>query len=482
MKKTKKLWAFLLAMIMVLAMGMTIMAADLGSITVSPANEGQTYTLYKLFDAEITLDDSGDLLAINYKLPNGKADLGDGTDWFEIQNGFVVAKEGLTSDWAKNPAAIAWAKSFGTKVQDSITATKENLVSWGGLEYGYYYVDSTLGSFIGVDSAAPNATIQDKNNPPTIDKKITGVGRGNDIEDAAWPSEGKDEKEFALAEIGDTIDYEVTVVAKPGAENYVVTDTLSEGLTPPTSAEVEVKVGDTTLDDSLVNVTVTGQVIKIAFAKEYLDTIKIDTTIVITYSAILNDNAENGTAGNANDVVLTWGHDPSVNTAKDDTVVFTVDVNVFKYYKGEAESEIPLEGAEFALQNAEGKYYKYDSTNGVTWVDSVNDATRYMTGSDGKLVNVFKGLKDGTYTLVETVVPAGFNKTADESFKITSGTGDSYEVGNLETRNIKVLNNKGVELPSTGGIGTTMFYVIGGALVLVAVVLLVTRKRMSAEK
>ena len=57
MKKTKKLWAFLLAMIMVLAMGMTIMAADLGSITVSPANEGQTYTLYKLFDAEITLDD-----------------------------------------------------------------------------------------------------------------------------------------------------------------------------------------------------------------------------------------------------------------------------------------------------------------------------------------------------------------------------------------------------------------------------------------
>ena len=130
MKRLSKAIVLLLSAIMVLAMSTSVFAADpptSGSITVNPNFKGQTYTLKKLFDAQITFNEDGTQRAITYTLPAGKSL--EGNQWFELnENGFVVPKTGVTDDWAKDPAAIDWAESFGTAVEgcDPITADSDN--------------------------------------------------------------------------------------------------------------------------------------------------------------------------------------------------------------------------------------------------------------------------------------------------------------------------------------------------------------------
>ncbi|MBQ4249381.1 MAG: hypothetical protein II705_04970, partial [Clostridia bacterium] len=187
MKKTSKILALVLVVAMVVAMGVGTVAFAAAAITpatdrttetdgavkVTNAADGQTYTLYKLFNADMGAND-----AITYTLPSGKtaADLTyNGKSWFELNsNGFVVAKNGTETDWAKDPDAIAWAKSFGTPNATTKTGADAK-TGWTGLDYGYYFVDTTLGAFIGVDSANKTAEITEKNEEPKIDKSITGV-------------------------------------------------------------------------------------------------------------------------------------------------------------------------------------------------------------------------------------------------------------------------------------------------------------------
>ena len=136
-----------------------------------------------------------------------------------------------------------------------------------------------------------------------------------------------------------------------------------------------------------------------------------------------------------------------------------------------------LEGAGFVVMNADGKYYKLaDDKKSVSWVASIDDATEYTSTSSGA-VPAFTGLGKGTYTLVEKTVPTGYNKAADSTFEIK---GDDYTADNLEQKS-DVVNNAGTELPSTGGIGTTIFYIVGAILVLGAGAVLVARRKASAK-
>ena len=522
MKKLTKLLGIVLMVALVMSMGTMALAADDdtpattvtpainrntetdGSVEIANPSVGQTYTLYKLFDADMGAND-----AITYTLPEGKtaSDLvytdGEGAthQWFELNsNGFVVASSGTDTDWAKDPNAILWAKSFGATVGSQITAAEGSAVKWTGLAYGYYFVDTSLGSFIGVNSANKDASIREKNTSPSLDKEIASTTSGVVGDDPTKVGETDTGKnEAATAQVGDTITYKLTVSAKPGAENYIVTDTLSAGLTPPAETNVTV-TGLTVTDDYTVSVS--GQVITVTFTKAYLDTITEDTSIVINYTAILNTNAVVGEGGNKNEAKLTWGNNPDVNYSVDDAKVYTAKITVVKNDGNSA----GLAGAEFVLKNASGKYYKYNASAvaatdaqgtegedgyvpataaqpaGVIWVDSVDDATVFTSGGDdGKLNGEFTGLTNGSYTLEEIKAPDGYNEIAPDDASLQFAITDSdYSDTNL-IQSTTVINNAGTVLPSTGGIGTTIFYVVGSVLVIAAGVLLVTKKRMGRD-
>ena len=486
MKRAKKLLALILTLTVALTMGVSICVTAFaagetdGSVTVTNTHQGQTYTLYKLFDAQYNTTTG----AVTYTLPAGKT-LGDGEAWFEItDNGFVVAKEGVSTDWAKDPDAIAWAQSFGRQVGEAKTAASDGAeVKWTDLSYGYYFVDSTLGAFIGVDSTLKNATIEDKNNPPTVDKVIVEVTHGvvgTDSEKVAETDQGANEA--AIAQIGDTVSYKLTIVAKPGAQNYVVTDTLDEGLTPPTA--VTVKAGDATLTpsgegtDGDYTFNANGQTITVTFSQTYLSGLfdvenpPESVTITIEYNATLNGNAVIGEDGNANSVKLTWGNDhPEVNYMEDDATIYTAKVDLIKY----DDKETALKGAGFVLKNADGKYYAL--ANGVvTWVDAIGDADEHTSGTDGK-IGYFTGLTAGTYTLVEKTLPEGYTQGQDVTVTIAN---NDYTNDNL-IQIKEATNTTGMPLPTTGGIGTTIFYILGALLVIICGIVLIARRRMAAK-
>ena len=297
-----------------------------GTIKVTDTKKDQTYTLYKLFDATITFNDDDTQRAIAYTVPEGKT-LAEDNAWFTVNaEGTVEAKEGVSDDWAKDSEAIAWAKSFGTQVGEAKTADSDGAeVKWEDLDWGYYFVDSTLGAFISVTSDNPDGEVKDKNELPTIAKVITAVSAGSNTDDAA------------IAEMGATVTFKVTVGAKAGAENYVVTDTLPAGITAPAAADVTVEGAD---------VKVEGQVITVTFKKDYLDAIKEAKDIEITYTGVVNGDAVIGAEGNKNSAVLAWGHSDNNKTEPVVVTVYTAQVEITKVdNEGNA-----LEGAGFVIE------------------------------------------------------------------------------------------------------------------------------------
>jgi len=484
-----KILAVMVAMVMTLGLTATNVSAatpTTGSITVNPNNNGQVYTLYKLFDAEITFGADGKQQAITYKLPAGKSLDTTGEQWFEINdNGFVEAKNTLNETVMKSAAFKEWAMSIGTPNSETKTAAKDNdpNVKWEGLSFGYYFVDSTLGSYIGIDSANPNATIQDKNNPPKLDKKIKSVKDVNNADDgsifAATDTseiqfEGDGTNEHAIAQIGDTVTFTVDVTIKPGAEAYVLSDTMDEGLTAPAASAVTIKNGETPLGTDAVTVGVSGQTITATFAQTYLNSITTDTVVTMEYTATLNAKAIVGGVNN-NKARLEWGHKDTKDYTEDESKVWTAKIGVEKHINT-ASGEY-LSGAGFVLAKGSGeniKYYKRDAaTEVVTWVSTIDDATEKLTGTNGQ-IEPFTGLPNGTYTLIEKTVPAGYNKTTDTTITINES---DVTAENLAKTAI-VINNAGSVLPSTGGIGTTIFYAIGSVLVVGAGILLISKKRM----
>ena len=309
------------------------------------------------------------------------------------------------------------------------------------------------------------------------------------------------------------MNFKSTITAQPGAENYVFHDKMSAGLTlDKASIKVDsVPVTDAQGNDvSGDNYTVSypsgegsdGCTFEIAFAQSYLNTITQATTITITYSATLNENAVIAGVGNPNESKLSYGvkdgttNEPSGTTPPSETKTYTWNFNVFKYTM-DGTKETALSGAKFTLsKNANG-------SNPIALVSEGNNVYRVAkTGETGKVTEIttnatgkftIKGLDADTYYLTETAAPAGYNKLAapikvmiDNNCNVTYATKTTAngEYGNAiaadASLGIKVLNQSGTLLPSTGGMGTTIFYVLGSILAVGAIVLLVTKKRMSA--
>jgi len=493
MKKTVKILAVLVALTLALSFSIIAFAqvqvtneiapsADGASITVNlptveegkePAVADNTYKIYKLFDATVDPDTG----AISYHtnastMPAGFIKDAQGNVRYENANG---NGEDLTS--GDIAAIAAWVEDGnGQLVATVTTEAGDTSFTVEDLPYGYYYITTTTGTLVTVDSLHPTATVNDKNEIPPVEKVITASNGTADTEGTLVDVDAAGKN--AMSQVGTIVDFEATITKEDGGINYKFHDTMSTGLT--FNDDVVVTVNGETVNPGSTTYTLGKEgtdTFTINFNNTYIKNLADETDIVITYSATVNENAlitdfENNTCQ------LDYGDDTGENhTTKPEVKVYDATIKVNKYVPGDNNSQEPLAGAGFVLKNADGKYYKL--VDGVvTWVDSINDATEYLTDDTGALADgaSFTGLPSGTYYLEEKTVPDGFNKAPDTEVVIVP---NDYTAENL-VQIADVANEPGTVLPSTGGIGTTIFYIAGGALVIVAAVVLIVRRRTKA--
>ena len=468
MKHAKKFASLLLALVMVFALATTAFAAGTNSITVNGAQKGETYEIYKMLDLIVNEDQTAYSYTVNSNWTNFFTNNGAGAAYVDIDTqGYVTWKEGkdTASDmeaFAKAAAAFASANGL-TSVVNAITPTEDGAITFNNLDSGYYLITSTNGTLAMVDTTPKNpaATVNEKNPDHTLDKKV------QEDSDSSWGKENS-------AQIGDTVNFQTTITVKKGAKNLIMHDKMEDGLS--FNADSVAIAGLTKGTDYTVVVSTTeapltdGCTFEIHFTQSYLDAITSDATLTVTYNAVLNEKADI-TNGEKNDAKITWGD--ASNTEWSETVTKTYQFDILKYDANDSEKN-PLAGATFQLKDASGNVVKLVKVSDTEYrVANGNEASavdRFTTVASGKIV--IKGVDLDKYTLVETAAPAGYNTLKDP-----------VEVTVLATNalTVEVPNASGTELPSTGGMGTTIFYVLGSVLVLGAVVLLVTKKRMSMK-
>lgn len=443
-----------------------------GSITINPPSATEDsvsndYRIYKVFDAE------GNGSHIIYHLLEGKStDDGvwksSGMDrFFDVDsNGDLTAKGVTVHDTQLSKDAIAAVKAYvesdaatwpSTGTNENVFTAQSNgktAATVTNVPNGYYYITTSTGALVSITSANPNADVIDKRGAPEIDKVIT--------EADSVDEDGK----RALAQLGSEVTFQASVSIQKGTDNLVFHDTMSSGLRlNASSVQIDgLSEGSYEINTSPDN----GETFTINFS---LPSDAEAMTITITYKAVVTRDALI-TDPATNDAYLSYGNRPNV-TPHSGTEVYNAQFTVVK----QDNNGNGLEGAGFVISNRDGKYYKYtegdvSSSPTVSWVDDINDATEYISGPDGN-VTAFTGLANGTYTLIENTVPNGYTKAADTSFTIKE---HDYSTDNL-SQSVTVIDEKAPTIPRTGGRGTFLFYVIGGAIVAGAAVLLVIRRR-----
>ena len=481
MKYVRKIASLVLALAMVLALSVGAFAAGTNTITIKNAVKGQRYVLYKILDLSVNENQTAYSYTVNsawanfFKSPDGK-----GLTYVNIDTlGYVTWKNGAdVAAFAKD--AEAFAK--GLTALKTIAADKDGDITFSDLEAGYYLVTSTLGTkaTVGTTPGTPNPVIQEKNEVPTnvktVEEDSTGkYGSTND------------------ADIGQTVNFKSTITAQPGAENYVFEDTMSAGLTYKNDAKVYTNETMTT-ELAAANYTVNntpgdGKTFTITFTQSYLDTITAETKLYVKYSATLNEDAVVGLPGNSNKSTLKYGDSANTKSTPDSkTITYTWDLEVLKY--GNNNKGNVLKDAQFVLLNKNKDKVAVVDNGKLTGWENVpaagedgtipwNASTILTTNTQGKIE--IDGLDSDTYYLREIKAPAGYNALGqDVEVKITGATTkeDGSDSLTYTTVVAEINNQSGTELPSTGGMGTTVFYILGSVLVLGAAVVLVTRKRM----
>lgn len=469
------------------------------TITVDNVADNHTYEAYQVF--------SGDLASDGKTLSN--IQWGSGVTPFTYADESDAAKiaEAISGQEADSADAKALSKVVGANLTTpAATAKSENGKAVLTVSApGYYLVKDKDGSQDGNDAAytrfmmevVGDVTAQVKNDKPSVEKKVKetndSTGTTTDWQDAAD------------YDINDTVPFQLKATLPKHIADYdhyyvEFTDTLSAGLTfdkitlvkadGKTLSEGEYTVNTTENQDGTTTLSVV-----ITDVKAVNKNINKDDLVIVEYNATLNDKAVLGSAGNPNSVELTYSNNPNAtgdgqskpaNTGKtpEDTVkVFTYQTIINKLN----ENKEALKGAGFTL-------YKKDKDGNWNTVKALaaGEATTFE----------FKGLDAGNYKLEESTTPDGYNTIKPIEFTInatydtdsadpqltklsgdvTSGTAEFSSNLSDGSLTAEIVNRKGSLLPSTGGMGTTILYVIGSILVLVAAVLLITKKRMDAAK
>ena len=475
MKHLKKFIGAVAAALMVFAMTVTPAFAasgtndNSGSITINDAEPGHTYNAYQVLVLESY---NTDAKAYSYKANP------DWAEWLKTQTQYVsIDAQGYVA-WVKDADAAAFAKAAIAHAKEANIAAKatktadSTTVSFTGLNLGYYLVDTTVGTLCSLDTTTPSATMEEKNELPPVKKEV----KEDSTDD--WGDKNS-------AEIGDTVEFKTTITAKKGAESYVLHDVMSKGLTLNANS-IKVQVGGTDLAAANYTIKTSGLndgcTFEIEFAQSYLDTITADTDIVVTYSAVVNENAVIFDDANTNKTKLAFGEDHRDETTWDETKTFSYRVDIVKT---DGDNKV-LDGAEFKI---------YDAQNGGNEVPVVKIADgQYRLAKEGEQGVVIttqngqveiKGFDaNTTYWLEETKAPEGYNKLAGrQEIAIKDANLDATVDGGKWTGGgIHVVNKAGNILPSTGGMGTTIFYVAGGAIVIAVAATLVYRKRMESSQ
>lgn len=481
MKKTiKKFMAALLAVALLCAMAVpafaaegTAPAATTGTVTVQNVVSGKTYKIYRILD--IATHDS-DYSSVVYKVNDNWKDFikSTGNAYFtsiDDTTGVVVVKDGLTSEniAALAEAAKAWLGNHNiTADGEQTAAANDTSIQFTGKKLGYYLLSSSdwgtnnADAIFSLNSSSPNVTVQEKNGKPTIDKKII---------------ENNTPVENNTAGIGDYVQFKLTVNVIDGKPtNYVIHDKMSAGLTFVNTNEhpVGVTVGSRALNatEYSFNDSITDDC---TFELKINDRIlQPNDVVTVTYWGQINSSAVINPGSNTNEAKLTYG--TSGNSAWKQTTTKVFGFKVFKHAGTDTDHLLP--GAEFRLYKTVGgeTYYAQFDANGLLtgWTTDATASGVTMTSNSTKAL-VLNGLDAGTYYLEETKAPDGYNKLTDP---VTVTITEDGKVNETANGTVYVSNNAGATLPSTGGMGTTLFYVIGGGLMVAAVVLLVTKKRM----
>lgn len=476
MKHLKRFVALLAALALVLAMAAPAFAdtAATGSITIKNAIEGTTYTAYKIFDLDYVDATTTTKASYAYTADaNWKAFVmgsGAGATYVDYneKTGAVTAKDTFDKEQAPAfaKAALAYAKDNSKITGVTATANASGKVEFTGLALGYYVVDTPMGALCVLDSTAPSVTVNEKNEVPSVEKKVKA---------------GSSYEATNTAKIGDTVEFKTEINVKKGAANYVLHDKMDAGLTLDSSSiKVTVDGADVTADATKYEIKTTGKThsdctFEIVFADAYVAGLA-DKTIVVTYNATLNSKAVVGGTGNKNDTYLKYGNDN--NTTHGTTTTYTYEFDVVKTNE---ENQL-LDGAVFSLYASEDATSPMNlvaaGSTGVYRLPTKDDTATVTTFTAGKVT--IQGLANGTYYLEEITAPKGYNKL-DHRVEITINNADlkANTTENTYTDGgVKVENKAGTTLPGTGGIGTTIFYLIGGGLMVAAAVLLIAKKRM----
>ena len=479
MKLMKKLTALLLTLVMVLGMGSVVHASEVttgtGKITINNAIDGQTYSIYRILELESYI--TGENHA--YKATDAWKEFfktGAGKDYLTIdESGVVTSSTNLTAEKAAAfaKAALAYAKDDTNTIRDDGTDTANGTtVTFDSLPLGYYLVDSSTGALCSLNTTAPEVEIQEKNGVPSVTKTVDNVNANT-------------------ANIGQTVTFTTTITAKPGAENYVLHDKMTEGLT--FDGTVTVKKGTDTLGEAEYTLKTTGFkdgcTFEIEFAQTFCNTLTAEATITVTYTAKLNEKAVIAGEGNKNTTWLSYGDNSNTNVAT--TTTKTFELPVYKFTKGTTNTTAALPGVKFTLSE------KTDGTDRIKLVkisgavaNNPNSADVYRHAKDEETTEIFtevttpatgrftiQGLKTGTYYLTETATVTGYNKLT-APVTVVIGEDGKVTVGGTETQTVEIENKTGSLLPSTGGRGTMAFYIVGALLVLGSGVVLITKKRM----
>lgn len=490
MKLIKKIAAIMFAFMMVFSLstnakantGSQTTSDQTGSITITNVKKGETYNVYKVLTLDSYDKDNG-LYSYLPANDDWKAYFsGEGNSYMHLNaNGFVETS--YTDDTAQVLAQqlIKKAKEIAqsdSTIKTTAPVTDDNgSLTISGLPLGYYVIDSTVGTLCALTTTNRDVTFAEKHDEPTISKKITdnsGSDRTNET-----------------VKIGDIITYDINIDVKKGAKKYVLYDKLDKGLkyydhpgTTKFGVDVHytngtIKHADPNSDYSLV-LNTDSKGFTLTFTDDFIQLVE-DKQITVEYYATVTKDADVDTAIK-NTAYLKYG--AAHETTHVSTSVFTYQIPVYKF-TGESGHEQPLPGATFKLykdtkddrnlltfDEKNGDVYTYNPTTGVT--DLVSGNSGYIR---------LNGLSAGTYILEETKAPDGYNKLENTIKIVVTKNGEAKKITKDRdvVEQIDVKNNSGSLLPSTGGMGTTLIYLIGGALVLGSGFVLANKKRAKAK-